>query len=88
MLTVILIRESASGTFPRDLENTKGIRKLEVRALGPYRLLGPYGLLYCWDQPEYLEDFWKPEDTCYHSDSSERPPVKTAVKHSQVVIYT
>ena len=31
---------------------------------------------------EYLEEYWRPEETCCHSDYSERPPLKTGVKDS------
>ena len=32
-----------------------------------------------------LEEFWKPQETCCHSDSSERPPAEDTAKHSQGV---
>ena len=31
---------------------------------------------HCKNQLEYLEEFWKPEETCCHSDSSENSSVK------------
>ena len=31
-------------------------------------------LHHCWERLEYWEESWRPEDTCGHSDSSERPP--------------
>ena len=37
----------------------------------------------CW---EYWVEFWKPEETCYHSDASEISPANAGVKNSQGVI--
>ena len=37
-----------------------------------------------WDQSEYWEESWRLE-TCYHSDSSERPFANANVKNSQGV---
>ena len=34
------------------------------------------------EQLEYLEESWRPEETCCHSASSERPPDKVGVKNS------
>ena len=31
-------------------------------------------------QQEYLGESWRPEKICYHSDCSEKSPVKTAEK--------
>ena len=40
-------------------------------------------LWHCFDWPEYWEESWAPEESCCHSDSSERPPVNAGVKNSQ-----
>ena len=39
-------------------------------------------LLHYWEQPEYWEESWRLEETCCHSDSSEKPSVKADVKNS------
>ena len=33
-----------------------------------------------WNQLEYLGESWKAEETCYHSNFSEKPPTKTSGK--------
>ena len=38
-----------------------------------------------WEQPEYWEEFWRLEETCCHSNPSEKPSAKTNVKNSQGV---
>ena len=35
------------------------------------------------DQLEYSEESWRSEETCSHSDSSERPSAKSDVKKSK-----
>ena len=35
---------------------------------------------HCYDEPEYLEESWKLEETCCHSDSSERQSANTGIK--------
>ena len=42
--------------------------------------------LHYWDQPEYRVESWRLEETCFHSNSSERPPALADVKNSQRVI--
>ena len=37
------------------------------------------------DQLEYLEESWKPGETCCPSKFFEKPPVKIVVKNAQVV---
>ena len=36
---------------------------------------------YC-ERPEYWEEFWRLEETCCHSNSSERPSANADVKNS------
>ena len=35
-----------------------------------------------WDQSEYSEESWRPQETCCHLDSRERPLAYAAVKNS------
>ena len=39
-------------------------------------------LQHCWDRPEYWEEPWKLEETCYHSNSSEKLSANAGVKNS------
>ena len=41
----------------------------------------PSKLQLFWDKLEYLERSKRPEETCCHSDFSEKPTVKTGGKH-------
>ena len=46
-------------------------------------------LLYCWDRPEYREESWRSEKTCYHSEFIERRSTNAGIKkiaRSKVVI--
>ena len=45
----------------------------------------PSKLQNCWEWPEYIEESWRLEEICCHSNSSERPSAKTHVKNSQGV---
>ena len=40
-------------------------------------------LLHCWDRPEYWEESWILEETCCHSNSSEKSIANSGVKNSQ-----
>ena len=40
---------------------------------------------HCKNQIKYLEEFWRPEESCCNSDFSEKPPVRIGVKNSQRV---
>ena len=40
----------------------------------------PSKLQPCWDRPEYWKESWRLEETCCHSNSSEKPSANTAVK--------
>ena len=46
----------------------------------------PFNLQRYWDRPEYWEDSLRLEETCYQSESSERPSANADVKNSQGVI--
>ena len=45
----------------------------------------PSKLQHYWEQPEYWEESWGLEETCCHSNSSERPPANAVVKNSKGV---
>ena len=45
----------------------------------------PSKLIHYWELPEYWEGSWRPEETCCHSNSSERSSANTDVKNSQRV---
>ena len=40
-------------------------------------------LQHCWDQPEYWEESWKLEDTCWHSNSNKKLSASAGVKNTQ-----
>ena len=42
----------------------------------------PSKLLHYWERPEYWEESWRLEETCCHSDSSEKPSANADVKNS------
>ena len=46
----------------------------------------PSKQLYCWDQPETWEESWRLEETCGHSNFSERLSANDEMKNSQGVI--
>ena len=39
-----------------------------------------------WEEPKYWEGSWKHEETCCHSNPSERSPANADVKRSQIII--
>ena len=45
-----------------------------------------YRLQHCWDRLNNWEESWRPEETCCHSDSSQRPPTNAGVKNSLIII--
>ena len=57
----------------------KGLGDLEITSGGPSTLL------YYWDQPEYWDESWRFEETCCHSNFSERPSANAGVENSQRV---
>ena len=48
-----------------------------------WRTSGDHRNNYSWGGPEYWEESWKPEETCSHLDSRERPSANAGVKNSQ-----
>ena len=53
-----------------------------TRGLGGWRTWRPSKLQYYWEWPEYCEESWRLEETCCHSNSSEKPSAKTCEKLS------
>ena len=45
----------------------------------------PYRPQHCLDWPEYRVESWRPEETCYHSNSREKPLAYTQVKNTHGV---
>ena len=68
------------GTIPKGLEK----KMEELKISGKLR---PSRTLHYQDRREYREESWRPEETCCHLDSSERPPANAGVKNSQEVKY-
>ena len=55
----------------------------ETGGLGVWQTSGgPSKLQHYWERPEYWEESWRNEETCCHSNSSERPPTNADVKNS------
>ena len=77
-VTVIQIVIGALGTVTKGL--VQGLEDLEI--MGQWRLSK---LLHYWDRPEYWEESWRLEETCCHSNSSERPSADADVKNFQGV---
>ena len=71
-VTIIPIIIGAFGTVTKGL--LKGLEDLEVG--------GPFKLLHYWERPEYWEESWRLEETCCHSDSSEKPSANADAKNS------
>ena len=74
-LTIIPIVIGALGTVTKGL--VQELEGLEIR--GDWR---PSKLLHYWERPEYWEEFCRLQETCCHSNSSERLSAKTGVKNS------
>ena len=76
-----------------DTNNSWGIRnssqelRKEIHSLEKRFKSRIYRPQHCWNQLEYWEESWKPEETCCHSDSSEGSPANDAMKNSQGVTW-
>ena len=46
----------------------------------------PSKLQHYWERAEYWEEFWRLEETCCHSNFSEKLSADTDVKNSQIII--
>ena len=54
-----------------------------TEGLGSWRTIEDHpNLSFIENDPEYLEEFWRVEETCCHSISSESLSAKTDVKNS------
>ena len=74
-VTIIPIVIGAFGTVTKGL--LKGLEDMEVADGGR-----PSKRQYFWERTEYWEESWRLEETCCHSDSSERPSAYADVKNS------
>ena len=41
--------------------------------------------LHRWERPQSWDEFWRPDETCCHSDSREKPSANTDEKNSKEV---
>ena len=78
-VTIIPIVIGASGTVTNAL--LKGLEDSEVG--GRVETIQTTALY--WERSEYWEESWRLEETCYHSNSSERPSDNADAKNSQGV---
>ena len=67
-VTTIPIVIGVLGTVTKGLN--KGLEDLERRGR-----VETIQLVLYWDQPEYWEESWRPEETWCHSNSSDKPSV-------------
>ena len=74
-VTVLSILVGAFGMVPKDLE--KKLKELEIRGR-----IETIQIQNCWDHLKYLEESWRPNDTCCHLDFNERPLANTGGKNS------
>ena len=75
-VTIVTIVIRAFGTITKGL--LKGLEDLEVG--GRVKTIQMTALLRT---PEYWEESWRLEETCCHSNSSEKPSAKTDAKNSK-----
>ena len=92
-VTEIPILNGALGTVTKGL--VPGLEHLEIR--GRVKTLQdwktykskdkwrPFKLQHYKDRPEYWEESWRLEETCCHSNSSEKPSANADVKNSEGV---
>ena len=73
-VTIVPIVIGAFGTVTKGL--LKGLEDLEVG--GRVETIQHY-----WQRPEYGEESWRLEETCCHSNSSQKPSANTDVKNFQ-----
>ena len=74
-VTIIPIVIGAFGTVTKGLLRDWRTWKLEDE--------GRLSKLQHWEQPEYWEESWRLEETCFHSNSNERPSANAVVKNSE-----
>ena len=73
-LTVISSVYGALGMVPKSPEK-------ETVGSGHQRKKRASRSQHYWDSVEYLEESWRPEETCCYSDFSEKLPIKNGVKN-------
>ena len=71
-VTIIPIVCVALGTVTKGL--VQWLEDLEIR--------GWVKAIHYWNRPEYWEESWRPEETCWHSNASEKPSANAGVKIS------
>ena len=70
-------------TRPYNNQQKKRICKIVVSAvLADHRIKRQH----CWGWPEYWDESWRLEETCCHSNSSEKPLTNSDVKNSRGII--
>ena len=77
-VTIIPIVISAVSTYTIGL--VQGLEDLEIRGR-----VEASKLQDCCDRPEYWEESWTLEETCCHSNSSEKSSAKADVKNYQEI---
>ena len=75
---IVPIVISAFGTVTEG--SLKGLEDLEVG-----RRVGTIKWQHFWERPESWDESWRLEETCCHSNSSEKPSANTDVKNSKGV---
>ena len=77
-VTIVPIVIGAFGTVTKGL--LKGLEDFEVGGR-----VGPSKRQHYWEWLEYWEESWSLEETCCHSNSSEKPSTNVDVKNSKGV---
>ena len=75
-VTIIPIVIGAYSTVTKGM--VEGLEDLEITGR-----VEPSKLLHYWDRPDYWEDSWRLEETCCHSNSSEKQSSYFGVKKFQ-----
>ena len=73
-VTIIPIVIGAFGTVTKDYQSDW--RTWELKDEGR-----PSKIQHCWEWAEYWEESWRLEETCWHSNASEKPLVNVDVKN-------
>ena len=74
-VTIVPIVIGAFGTITKGL--LKGLEDLEFGGRSKWQ--------HYWEWPEYWDESWRLEETCCHSNSSEKPSANTDVENSKGV---
>ena len=62
---------------------TKGLLK-DLEDLGFFGRVETIQMTACWERSESWDESWRPEETCCHSDSSEKPSANIETGHDWV----